>query len=95
MGGVQGPALGSLVGSRGKAPESSWVLVFQKPQENFFERIFSSEMLLGLSTFSRGSGNDSVLLSLNRAIAKRAKRAKIFGRLTQKSYVVIKNKMKK
>ena len=92
MGGVQGPALGSLVGSRGKAPESSWVLVFQKPQENFFERIFSSEMLLGLSTFSRGSGNDSVLLSLNRAIAKRAK---IFGRLTQKSYVVIKNKMKK
>ena len=39
---------------------------------------------------------DSVLLSLNSEIAKRAKRAKIFGRLTQKTYVnILRTKRKK
>ena len=38
---------------------------------------------------------DSVLLSLNREIAKRAKRAKIFIRVTLKTYVIIKNNKEK
>ena len=41
-GGVQGQSPGG--GPGGEAPGSSWVLVFQKPQENCFERKFSSVM---------------------------------------------------
>ena len=50
--------------------------------------------IISLNTSRAELRTDSVLLNLNRGVAKCAKRAKIFGRLTQNPYEIIENKEK-